>query len=101
MLLRRGYYDAPSGKGFGWDKAYWRHGVVNTNVFRDLISHSRPVQQGWHLSSMKFRSTGSTAREAHSGIAGCEDTGESVTMSDQSGYPDEGVPMCPTDGKKE
>jgi hypothetical protein len=45
VLPRRGYYDASNGKGFGWDKAYWRHGVVNPNVFKDLISHSRPVRQ--------------------------------------------------------
>jgi hypothetical protein len=43
VILRRGYYDATTGKGFGWDKAYWRHGVINPNVFKDLISHSRPV----------------------------------------------------------
>ena len=24
-------------------KAYWKHHVVNPNVFEDLISHSRPV----------------------------------------------------------
>jgi len=26
-----------------WDEAYWRHHVINPNVFKDLISHSRPV----------------------------------------------------------
>lgn len=34
VLLRRGYYNARTDKGFGWDKAYWRHGVVNPNVFK-------------------------------------------------------------------
>ncbi|WP_230866257.1 hypothetical protein [Mycobacterium canetti] len=43
VVLRCGYHDATTGKGFGWDKAYWRHGVINPNVFRDLISHSRPI----------------------------------------------------------
>jgi hypothetical protein len=43
VVLRRGYYDAATKRGFGWDKAYWKHGVVNPNVFEDLISHSRPV----------------------------------------------------------
>lgn len=39
VLLRRGYYDASAGRGFGWDKAFWRHGVTNPKVFTDLISH--------------------------------------------------------------
>ena len=43
VLLRRGYYDTSTKQGFGWDKAYWKHGIVNINVFKDLISHSRPV----------------------------------------------------------
>ncbi|HZU47237.1 MAG TPA: hypothetical protein VFA16_08295 [Mycobacterium sp.] len=45
VILRRGYYDAKNDKGFGWDKAYRKHGVINPNVFKDLISHSRPVRQ--------------------------------------------------------
>jgi hypothetical protein len=44
VLLRRGYYDARTGLGFGWDKMYWKHGIVNMNVFKDLISHSRPIR---------------------------------------------------------
>ncbi|MCX2931469.1 hypothetical protein ORI20_14395 [Mycobacterium sp. CVI_P3] len=43
VVMRRGYYDAATQQGFGWDKAYWRHGVINPNVFKDLISHSRPI----------------------------------------------------------
>jgi hypothetical protein len=43
VFLRRGYYDATKDRGFGWDKAYWKHGVVNPSVFKDLISHSRPA----------------------------------------------------------
>lgn len=35
VVLRRGYYDAVTGRGFGWDKAYWKHGIINPNVFRD------------------------------------------------------------------
>ena len=26
IILRRGYYDATTQDGFGWDKIYWRHG---------------------------------------------------------------------------
>ena len=37
VVLRRGYYDAATDQGFGWDKAYWKHGIVNVNVFKDLI----------------------------------------------------------------
>jgi hypothetical protein len=45
VVLRRGYYDERTQQGFGWDKAYWRHHVVNPNVFRDLISHARPISK--------------------------------------------------------
>ncbi|HYB40084.1 MAG TPA: hypothetical protein VEF72_33165 [Mycobacterium sp.] len=27
VILRRGYYDAATGRGFGWDKIYWKHGL--------------------------------------------------------------------------
>lgn len=43
VILRRGYYDETTEQGFGWDKAYWRHHVINPNVFKDLISHGRPI----------------------------------------------------------
>jgi hypothetical protein len=45
VVLRRGYYDEATHEGFGWDKAYWRHHVINPNVFKDLISHARPRPQ--------------------------------------------------------
>lgn len=42
VILRRGYYDAATDQGFGWDKIHWKHGLLSPNVFTDLISHSRP-----------------------------------------------------------
>lgn len=42
VILRRGYYDAATGEGFGWDKIHWKHGLLSPRVFQDLISHSRP-----------------------------------------------------------
>jgi hypothetical protein len=80
VLLRRGYYDAPSGKGFGWDKAYWRHGVVNMNVFRDLISHSRPVSRDGTVLTYEVPINRVHCTRGPLGIASCQDTGESVTM---------------------
>jgi hypothetical protein len=80
VVMRRGYYDATTGKGFGWDKAYWRHGVVNPNVFTDLISHSRPISSDggtlvYEVPINRVHCTSGTF-----GIASCDDTGESVTM---------------------
>ena len=81
VVLRRGYYDAPTGQGFGWDKAYWKHGLINPNVFKDLISHSRPVsnQGGTLVYDVPINKTHCT-----SGWLGlfpdCNDTGESLTM---------------------
>ncbi|BBX65355.1 hypothetical protein MSAS_45290 [Mycobacterium saskatchewanense] len=80
IILRRGYYDATAKRGWGWDKAYWKHGVVNPNVFKDLISHSRPI----HLPDGTLRYD-VTINRTHCtsgllGITSCEDTGESLTM---------------------
>jgi hypothetical protein len=80
VLLRRGYYDAPSGKGFGWDKAYWRHGVVNINVFKDLISHGRPVSKEGTVLTYEVPINRDHCTKGLLGIANCQDTGESVTM---------------------
>jgi hypothetical protein len=80
VVLRRGYYDAETKKGWGWDKAYWRHGVVNPNVFKDLISHSRPVHQpdGTLRYDVPINRVHCTSGPL--GIADCHDTGESLTM---------------------
>jgi hypothetical protein len=80
VVLRRGYYDAPSGKGFGWDKAYWRHGVVNINVFKDLISHGRPVSKEGTVLTYEVPINRDHCTKGLLGIANCQDTGESVTM---------------------
>jgi hypothetical protein len=78
--LRRGYYDARTKEGWGWDKAYWRHGVVNPNVFKDLISHSRPVHQpdGTLRYDVPINRVHCTSGPL--GIANCRDTGETLTM---------------------
>lgn len=80
VVLRRGYYDAASDRGFGWDKIYWKHGVVNTNVFNDLISHSRPIdnQGGTLVYEVLINRTHCTS--GFLGLPSCTDTGESVTM---------------------
>lgn len=80
VVLRRGYYDASTDKGFGWDKAYWKHGIINPNVFKDLISHSRPVQQpdGTLRYDVPINRVHCTSGPL--GIASCKDTGESLTM---------------------
>ncbi len=81
VVLRRGYYDAATKEGFGWDKIYWKHGLINPNVFKDLISHSRPVsnQGGTLVYEVPINKTHCT-----SGLFGlfpdCNDTGESLTM---------------------
>lgn len=80
VVLRRGYYDETTEKGFGWDKAYWRHHVINPNVFKDLISHSRPIsnKDGTLVYEVSINRVHCT--EGLLGIADCEDTGESLTM---------------------
>lgn len=65
MLLRRGYYDERTQQGFGWDKAYWRHHVVNPNVFKDLISHSRPISNKDGVLVYEVPITVSTAQAGH------------------------------------
>ncbi|BCQ10574.1 hypothetical protein JMUB5695_04032 [Mycobacterium heckeshornense] len=80
VILRRGYYDARSDKGFGWDKAYWRHGVVNPKVFKDLISHSRPVSKRGSELVYEVPINRDHCTRGPLGIVNCHDTGESVTM---------------------
>ena len=80
VVLRRGYYDASTDRGFGWDKAYWKHGIVNMGVFRDLISHSRPVSNdaGTLVYDVPINRVHCT--KGFLGMVDCQDTGESVTM---------------------
>jgi hypothetical protein len=80
VVLRRGYYDAATRQGFGWDKAYWKHGIVNANVFKDLISHSRPVsnENGTLIYDVPIDRAHCT--KSPFGDINCQDTGESVTM---------------------
>jgi hypothetical protein len=80
VVLRRGYYDERTQQGFGWDKAYWRHHVVNPNVFKDLISHSRPVSNDGGVLVYEVPINRVHCTPGLLGIADCEDTGESVTM---------------------
>jgi hypothetical protein len=80
VVLRRGYYDEDTQQGFGWDKAYWRHHVVNPNVFEDLISHSRPKSNDHGVLVYEVPINRVHCREGLLGIDHCEDTGESLTM---------------------
>ncbi|MGO9151733.1 hypothetical protein [Mycobacterium sp.] len=80
VVLRRGYYDAKTGLGFGWDKAYWRHGVINPNVFKDLISHRRPISINDGVLVYEVPINRAHCTEDLFGIVDCEDTGESATM---------------------
>lgn len=80
VVLRRGYYDATTKRGFGWDKAYWKHGVVNPNVFEDLISHSRPVGNDGGTLVYDVPINRAQCSSGPLGIIDCQDTGESVTM---------------------
>lgn len=77
VLLRRGYYDGK--QGFGWDKIFWKHNITNPNVFRDLISHSRPTTQkpGELVYVIPINRTHCTH-----GFFGdqCKDSGESLTI---------------------
>lgn len=80
VVLRRGYYNAATKEGFGWDKIYWKHGLINPNVFRDLISHSRPKesQGGTLVYDVPINKAHCTS--GFLGLPSCTDTGESLTM---------------------
>jgi hypothetical protein len=99
VVLRRGYYDASADKGFGWDKAYWKHGIVNVNVFKDLISHSRPIsnENGTLVYEVPINRT--HCSKGPLGFVDCEDTGESVTMRIVANV-DEPRPDVPDGGQK-
>jgi hypothetical protein len=80
VILRRGYYDAAADQGFGWDKIYWKHGVINMNVFQDLISHSRPITNDNGVLVYEVPINRSHCTTGFFGNIDCQDTGESVTM---------------------
>ena len=80
VVLRRGYYDAAADRGFGWDKAYWKHGVINMNVFKDLISHSRPISNDNGVLVYEVPINRVHCTKGFLGMVDCQDTGESVTM---------------------
>lgn len=99
VVLRRGYYDERTQQGFGWDKAYWRHHVVNPNVFRDLISHARPISKEGGVLVYEVPINRVHCTPGLLGIADCEDTGESLTMRIVANI-NEGRPDVPGGGQK-
>ena len=99
VVMRRGYYDATTDQGFGWDKAYWRHGVINPNVFRDLISHSRPISNAGGTLVYEVPINRAHCTSGLFGMAGCQDTGESLTMRILANIT-EGRPDVPDGGQK-
>lgn len=80
VVLRRGYYNAASDKGFGWDKIYWKHGLINPNVFKDLISHSRPIENQGGSLVYEVPINRAHCTSGFLGLPSCADTGESLTM---------------------
>jgi hypothetical protein len=80
VVLRRGYYNAATKEGFGWDKIYWKHGLINSNVFKDLITHSRPKenQGGTLVYEVPINKVHCTS--GFLGLPSCTETGESLTM---------------------
>ena len=99
VVLRRGYYDEDTQQGFAWDKAYWRHYVINPNVFKDLISHSRPISSKGGTLVYEVPINRVHCSKALFGIVDCEDTGESVTMRTVANI-NEGNPDVPDGGQK-
>lgn len=109
IVLRRGYYNASTTKGFGWDKIYWKHGVINPNVFKDLISHSRPVSKQGGTLTYDVQINRAHCSTSLGIFTQCNDTGESVTMRivadttlGRAGVPDGGqkgvITMYPVPG---
>lgn len=80
VVLRRGYYNAANDKGFGWDKIYWKHGLINPNVFKDLISHSRPKKNQGGSLVYEVLINKAHCTSGFLGLPSCNDTGESLTM---------------------
>jgi len=80
VVLRRGYYNAATKEGFGWDKIYWKHGLINSNVFKDLISHTRPIENQGGTLVYEVPINKAHCTSGFLGIPSCTDTGESLTM---------------------
>jgi hypothetical protein len=80
IVLRRGYYDAATKEGFGWDKTYWKHGLINPKVFEDLISHSRPKENQGGTLVYDVPINKAQCTSGFLGLSSCTDTGESLTM---------------------
>lgn len=80
VVMRRGYYNAVTKEGFGWDKIYWKHGLINPNVFRDLISHSRPIENQGGTLVYEVPINKAHCTSGFLGLPSCNDTGESLTM---------------------
>ncbi len=99
VVLRRGYFDERTQQGFGWDKAYWRHHVVNPNVFKDLISHSRPISNRGGTLVYEVPINRVHCTQGPLGLPDCEDTGEQVTMRIVANI-NEGRPGIPDGGQK-
>jgi hypothetical protein len=80
VVLRRGYYNAANDKGFGWDKIYWKHGLINPNVFKDLIAHTRPKENQGGSLVYEVPINKAHCTSGFLGLPSCDDTGESLTM---------------------
>lgn len=78
VVLRRGYYDGK--QGFGWDKIFHKHGITNPNVFKDLISHSRPTSNKNGRLEYKVEVDRTRCSQLFGPIYDCEDTGERLEM---------------------
>ena len=80
VVLRRGYYNAATKDGFGWDKVYWKHGLINPNVFKDLISHAHPEENQGGTLVYEVPINKAHCTSGFLGLPSCTDTGESLTM---------------------
>ncbi len=78
VVLRRGYYDGK--QGFGWDKIFHKYGITNPNVFKDLISHSRPTSNMNGRLEYKVEVDRTRCSQLFGPIYDCEDTGERLEM---------------------
>ncbi|MBU8827082.1 hypothetical protein [Mycolicibacterium goodii] len=99
VVLRRGYYDAATKTGFGWDKAYWKHGIINMNIFQDLISHSRPVSNDNGTLVYEVPIDRVHCTPGFLGIPNCQNTGQRVVMRIVANI-NPGNPDVPDGGQK-
>jgi hypothetical protein len=73
--------------------------VINPNVFKDLISHSRPKSNRGGVLVYEVPINPVHCTEGLFGFADCEETGESVTMRIVANI-NEGRPDVPDGGQK-